>query len=224
MLQVCWSPKGGSGTSVVAAALAVQSAAAGHETLLVDLAGDQSAIFGVDGGDGIGDWFAAADDVGPDALRWLEVDVGDRLRLLRTGRASAGRWSPERMAVAMALFEADLDLVVVDGGRQNGCGLPARAATVVVTRACYLGVRRVADALGDRAPRDRARIVVIEEPGRALSRRDIEAALGGVDVVLPWDPAVARAVDAGLLASRVPRSLRPLRRLLAAEATARART
>jgi hypothetical protein len=214
MLQVCWSPKGGSGTSVVAAALAVQSAAAGRETLLVDLAGDQSAIFGVDGGDGIGDWFAAADDVGPDALRSLEAGVGDRLRLLRAGQAPAGQWSPERMAVAMTLFERSLDLVVVDGGRQTGCGLPANAATVVVTRACYLGVRRLADA-----PRGRSRVVVIREPGRALSRHDIEAALGAVDVVLSWDPAVARAVDAGLLASRVPRSLRPLRRLLEPEPT-----
>ncbi|MEZ5246516.1 MAG: hypothetical protein R2707_15560 [Acidimicrobiales bacterium] len=229
MLQVCWSPKGGSGTSVVAAALAVQAAAAGRETLLVDLAGDQSAIFGVDGGEGIGDWFAAADDVGPDALRSLEVAVGDRLRLLRTGRASVGRWSPERMAVAMALFETGPDLVVVDGGRQNGCGLPARAASVVVIRACYLGVRRAVDAAGintagiNTAGIDTARIVLIEEPGRALSRRDIEAAVGGVDIVLPWDPAVGRAVDAGLLASRIPRSLRPLRRLLVPESTVRAR-
>ena len=217
MLQVCWSPKGGSGTSVVAAALAVQAAAKGRDALLVDLGGDQSAIFGVEGGEGIGDWFAAPDDVGPDALRSLEVDVGDRLRLLRTGRASTAQWSPERMAVAMTLFESSLDLVVVDAGRQTGCGLPGGAATVVVTRACYLGVRRVADA-----PRGRSRVVVIEEPGRALSRGDIDAALGGVDVVLQWDPAVARAVDAGLLASRVPRSLRPLRRLLEPEPTARA--
>lgn len=211
MLQVCWSPKGGSGTSVVSAAIAVQSAAVGRETLLVDLAGDQPAIFGVDGGEGVGDWFAAADDVGPESLRSLEVEISDRLRLLRRGIAPSSQWSPERMAVAMAVFERRPDLVVVDGGRQTGCGLPSSAATVVVVRACYLGVRRVADAA-----RNGARIVVIEEPGRALSRRDIEAVLGELDVVLAWDPAVARAVDAGLLASRVPRSLRPLRRLLAA--------
>jgi hypothetical protein len=215
MLQVCWSPKGGSGTSVVAAAMAVQSAAAGRETLLVDLAGDQSAIFGVGDGEGIGDWFAAADDVGPEALRSLEVDVADRLRLLRRGAASCAAWSPERMAVAMAVFERRLDLVVVDGGRLCNGGLPPNAAAVVVVRACYLGVRRVADA-----PRAGARVVVIEEPGRALSRRDIEGALGEVEVVLAWDPAVARAVDAGLLASRVPRSLRPLRRLLVPSTTA----
>ena len=217
MLQVCWSPKGGSGTSVVAAALAVQAAAAGRETLLVDLAGDQAAIFGVDGGEGIGDWFAAADDVGPEALRSLALDVVENLRVLRTGRAGPAQWSPERMAVAMAVSERSHDLVVVDGGRQTGWGLPARTSTVVVTRACYLAVRRVAEA-----PREGARVVLIEEPGRALSRRDVETALGGIDVVVPWDPAVGRAVDAGLLATRVPRSLRPLRRLLESAPAARA--
>ena len=143
MLQVCWSPKGGSGTSVVAAALAVQAAAKGRDALLVDLGGDQSAIFGVEGGEGIGDWFAAPDDVGPDALRSLEVDVGDRLRLLRTGRASTAQWSPERMAVAMTVFESSLDLVVVDAGRQTGCGLPGGAATLR-DRVATMGLAEVA--------------------------------------------------------------------------------
>lgn len=48
MLVVCWLPKGGVGTSVVAAALALRAAADGTETLLVDLAGDQPAILGND--------------------------------------------------------------------------------------------------------------------------------------------------------------------------------
>lgn len=208
MLQVCWSPKGGSGTSVVAAAIALQAAAAGHDTLLVDLAGDQAAVCGVETGDGIGDWFAAAADVGPEALRSLEVEVGDRLRLLRRGGSPESRWSPERVALAMALFDRSPGLVVVDCGRQTGEGLPASAEAVVVTRGCYLALRRMADA-----PIGHSSVVLIEEPGRALSRRDVEAAIGAIAVVLPYDPAVARAVDAGLLASRMPRSLRPLRRL-----------
>ena len=218
MLQVCWSPKGGSGTSVVAAAMAVQSAAAGRDTVLVDLDGDQSAIFGVDAGDGVGDWFAAAADVGPDALRSLEVELSERLRLVRRGGAASAEWSPERMAVAMAVFDRRPEVVIVDGGRHSGEGLPPRAASVAVVRACYLGVRRLA-----RAPRDNGRVVVVEAPGRALSRRDLEAVLGELDVVLAWDPAVARAIDAGLLGSRIPRSLRPLRQLLAPAAAGSAR-
>jgi hypothetical protein len=210
MLQVCWSPKGGSGTSVVAASLAAQSAAAGRETLLVDLAGDQAAIFGVDVGDGVGDWFGAPDSVGPGALRALEVDVGDRLRLLGQGHANDADWDRDRLALALALFEAGPDHVVIDAGRGIVCELPSRAAEIVVIRACYLALRRL---VGIEA--GSTSIVLVEEPGRALTRCDVESALGAVDVVLSWDPAVARAVDAGLLMARLPRSLRPLRRLVA---------
>ncbi len=216
MLQVCWSPKGGTGTSVVAAAIAVQAAAAGRDTLLVDLAGDQTAIFGVAEGEGIGDWFAAPADVGPESLRALGVDIVAGLRLLRLGTVPSCRWEAERMALAMALFETSADFVVVDCGREPVGSLPAGATTTVVTRACYLSVRRVR---GELPPG--SRIVLVEEPGRALSRRDIAAALGEIDVVIPWDPAIARAVDAGMLATRVPRSLRPLRGLV--EPTGRAR-
>jgi hypothetical protein len=51
-------------------------------------------------------------------------------------------------------------------------------------------------------------VVLINEPGRALGRKDIESVLGipvVADVLI--DPNVARAVDAGLLAGRLPRTL-----------------
>jgi hypothetical protein len=48
-------------------------------------------------------------------------------------------------------------------------------------------------------------VVVVDEPGRALSERDIEAALGAPIVAsVSLDPAIARAVDSGLLAARLP--------------------
>ena len=48
----------------------------------------------------------------------------------------------------------------------------------------------------------------MSEPGRSLTRHDVAAALGApVVAVVEIDPAVARAVDAGLLASRLPRGL-----------------
>jgi len=209
MLQVCWSPKGGSGTSVVAAAIAVQSAARGNQTRLVDLAGDQDALFGAQVGDGIGDWFAAADEVGVEALRALEVELAPKLGLIGRGVAPAHDWSPERMALALTLFHHGSDVVVVDAGRRPPGGCPQGVGEIVVVRACYLGLRRL-----EAVRRDHTRLVVIEEPGRALSRHDMAAAVGEIDVVIPWDAAVARAVDAGLLASRVPRSLRPLRALV----------
>src|SRR5690606_23225571 len=99
MLVSCWSTKGGAGTSVVAASLAVLLAARdgdGGGGLLVDLTGDAAAALGhgadgpalgADGpGPGAAGWLAAAPDVPPDALGLLEVPVGAGLSLLPRGR------------------------------------------------------------------------------------------------------------------------------------------
>ena len=50
--------------------------------------------------------------------------------------------------------------------------------------------------------------MLVTESERVLGRDDVEAVLG-VPVVadVPVNPAIARAVDAGLLASRLPRPL-----------------
>jgi Cellulose biosynthesis protein BcsQ len=222
VLTVCWSPKGGSGTSVVAAALAVQIATGGQECLLVDLAGDQPSILGLPSTDGQGltDWLAASDDVPFDALRSLELPVAERLRILPRGRAGSDACSSERLDLAAALFATSAASVVIDAG--SGISVerwwPASAVTVTTVRACYLALRRLAAekvSAGDR-------IVLVEEAGRALTRGDVRAAVGEVAVHLPWDPAVARAVDAGLLAHRMPRSLHRLRVLVPATTAGRA--
>jgi hypothetical protein len=50
--------------------------------------------------------------------------------------------------------------------------------------------------------------VLLAEPGRALDATDVESVIGAPVVAqVSVDPAVARAVDAGLLASRLPRGL-----------------
>ena len=91
MFIICRSPKGGVGTSVVAAALALRHAHAGHPTVLVDLAGDQPDLLGVAPSSslGIGDWAAGGDDVPVEALTALEVEVGGGLSLLPRGSAAA---------------------------------------------------------------------------------------------------------------------------------------
>lgn len=204
MLVVCWSPKGGVGTSVVAAALALRAAADGADTLLVDLAGDQPAILGIDVGsrEGVGDWLGAGDDVPIDALAVLEVPVAERLHLLPRGELGA----TDRLRVFGGLITAGGRCVVVDAGvARDSSWAPLGHRSVLVLRTCYLAARRA----GVVDPS--TRLVVIDEPGRALRPSDIGAAVG----VAPWirlsaDPAVARAVDAGLLAARLPRSLRSL--------------
>ena len=206
MLVVCWSSKGGVGTSVVAAALALRSAADGAETLLVDLAGDQVDLLGWPRAapvEGVGDWLAAGDDVPIDALPALEVAVVDRLRLLPRGVGSG----PARLPVLGALLGGTGRVVVVDAGvGASPDWIGPGAVSVLVLRSCYLAVRRAGVVPGA------TRVVLIEEPGRALRAADVAGAIG----VDPWvrlvaDPAVARAVDAGLLATRLPRSLRALR-------------
>ena len=204
MLVVCWSPKGGVGTSVVAAALALRAAADGTDTLLVDLAGDQPAVLGIDvgGREGVADWMAAGEDVPIDALAALEIPVADRLALLPRGGAAVA----DRLAVLGGVLGAGRRTVVVDAGLARDVGwAPPGHRSVVVLRTCYLAARRAGTLPAS------SRLVVVDEPGRALRPADMAAAVG-VEcwVRLPTDPAVARAVDAGLLVARLPRSLRPL--------------
>ena len=217
MLTVCWSPKGGSGTSVVAAALALTHAAAGHDALLVDLGGDQPALLGCAASDrdGLTDWLAAAGDVPIDALANLEVPVVERLHLLPRGGAAIEDLPPERLELAAEVFATSGREIVVDAGPTGGADdrWMRNGRLVVVLRPCYLAVSRLLRACP--LPADSV-LILIEEPGRALDASDVTAAIDVASVVrLSWDPAVARAVDAGLLTSRMPRSLRRLRSVVA---------
>lgn len=83
--------------------------------------------------------------------------------------------------------------------------LDAAASSLLVTRPCYLSLHRAARC---RRPDG---IVLVDEPGRVLRPADVANALAvPVLAFVPWEAAVSRAVDAGLLASRVPRALQPL--------------
>ncbi len=202
MLYVCWSAKGGVGTSVVSAALAARSAQT-QKTLLVDLMGDQPAVLGVPepSGPGVSDWLAAGIDAPVSALSGLETTITPNLSLLHRG---AGDSMTERLELLVAVLAGGTRPVVVDAGvRDRDEAWWQSGVSVCVTRTCYLSVRR----LGRLDPG--TRLVVISEPGRSLRPTDVAAAAGvPVWCHLITDPAVARAVDAGLLITRLPRSLR----------------
>ncbi len=212
MLVACWSPKGGSGTTVASVLLALTWARmSSSEVVLADVAGDVPAALGVPdpSGPGLADWLSASADVGADALARLEVDVGRGLRLLPRGSTEAGSSGGGglRAEALTAVLVADSRPVVADCGgadRTPGRQLAAGAAlSLVVLRPCYLALRR---ALA--APIQPSGIVLVHESGRALQRRDVEDVLGvPVWAELPLDGNLARAVDAGLLVSRVPRSV-----------------
>lgn len=208
---VCWSAKGGSGASVVAAALALRSADTGRETLLVDLDGDQPDVLGVNGGGpGVTDWLALGDDVPVDALAGLEIAVTGHLRLLPRGQEATP--SHDRLRLLVGILGTGSRTVVIDAGtqhRQNGEPLvrwwDGIGISVLVIRACYLALRRVAALPPD------TRLVLVDEPGRALTTSDVTNALGvPLWCRVGFDPCVARAVDAGLLATRRPRAFRQL--------------
>lgn len=217
MLVTCWSVKGGAGTTTVAAALATtlaRSHAAQGGALAVDLAGDLPAALGLpDPRDpGLTGWTGARPDVAGDALARLELGAGPDLALLPRG---TGRPGPaERHAVLARLLGADGRPVVVDAGvvgpDDPAVPLVAEATrSLLVTRACYLSLRRAVDA-----PVRPSGIVLVTEPGRTFGADDVEHIVGAPVVArIPVEPAVAQAVDAGLLSRRVPRALeRPLRR------------
>ena len=202
-MYLCWSAKGGSGTTVVAASLALVLSHR-RPALLVDLAGDVPAALGMSdpSGPGVADWLASptADAA---ALHRLAVPATDTLQVLPRGGLAVGpaaRWHD--LATALAAFDG---AVVVDAGTGIPAAALATAAThrLLVTRPCYLGLRRAVAAAVQPTG-----VVLVTEPGRALSARDVERALGAPVVAeVQYDPAVARAVDAGLLASRLPRPL-----------------
>jgi MinD-like ATPase involved in chromosome partitioning or flagellar assembly len=207
MLVACWSSKGGAGTTVVAATLALLLARRSERgALLADLAGDATAALGLpdSAGPGLADWLSAGADVPPDALNRLEQPAGAGLGLLTRG---VGELTAARADVLATLLAADGRPVVADCGTDPGDAALVLAAgatrSILVTRPCFLSLRRSLTM-----PLRPSEVVLLTEPGRALTKADVEACVGAPVVAeVAVDPLVARAVDAGLLATRLPRAL-----------------
>ncbi|MFM7068061.1 MAG: hypothetical protein ACKOYM_01250 [Actinomycetes bacterium] len=229
MLTIIWSVKGGSGASVVAAAVALAASARSSTvtdvaqpdatdsattlTWLVDLCGDQPAVLGTarPTGPGVADWLAEPSRELA-TFRRLSVPVVDGLQLVNAGNAPlCSVHAGEPLVDALRSLPGN---VVVDAGHRTPCTaaltdalLSAADQSVLVVRPCYLALR--AAVLHDPRPHG---VVVIEEPGRALTSRDVADVVGvPVLATVPYDASIARAVDAGVLARRPPTLLtRPL--------------
>lgn len=210
MLIACWSVKGGSGTTVVAAALALRLARSSGGVVIADLAGDVPAVLGrpEPSGPGLAEWIQAGPDVAGDAFERLAVEVTAGLSILPTGDpstlASASVSDGERLAAALArtvprLAVVDCGLVASD----VALGVIAGASrSLLVTRPCFLSLRRAVAS-----PVRPSAAVLIVEPERTLSADDVEDVLDVPVLTVPWDSSVARAVDAGLLSARIPSKL-----------------
>lgn len=226
MMITCWSVKGGSGTSVVAAATAVlggRSSPGG--SLLVDLTGDASVALGDDDrlGPGIADWVATVAsgsgpvEVGAAPRASSRVDPMTFERRIDRGVSilprGAGRigdiWSPAA-DLLVARLRCESRTIVVDAGTLGAAGdgfaapfVSSADRSILVIRPCYLALRRASSV-----PVHPDGIVVVSEPGRSLGSDDITAVIGAPVVAeVRVEPRIARVVDAGLLCSRMPRDL-----------------
>lgn len=229
MLTTLYAAKGGQGTTVTAAALAL-IAARTQRTLLIDAAGDLPAVLGIPepSGPGLGELIEAihADKADPEHIDNATVEITPKLRLLHRGKGELHQASVS--AVVEYLRTRDMP-VIVDAGTVTDTSPSIRFVidphkAILVTRACYIALKR-AVALQTPSP---AGIILIEEPGRALGALDVEDVIGApiagrvaetlgapVMATVPRSAATARAVDAGMLSFRLPKELdRPLTELV----------
>jgi hypothetical protein len=171
---------------------------------IADLAGDQPAIFnlGTDPELGLADWLAAGPEAPTDALDRLLVEVTAGIGLLPWGGRDPGAAPPAEAgaALAVALGHGSVTTLVDCGTARD----PASRALVevadvslVVLRGCYLALRR---AVHEPALAATAGAVLLEEPGRARSAPQVSEVLARV----PVKSLIARSVDAGVLAGRLP--------------------
>jgi len=212
VLLALWSPKGGSGTSVLAAACASVLARSGG-CRLVDLAGDQPAVLGLgtDPETGVAQWLAAGPEAPVDALARLATEVAPGLHLIAAGapRVLAPAAAAEAGAALGAALAAAEWPCVVDAGRADTPAarmvVEVADASVIVLRGCYLSLRR---AVHHPLTRRAVGVAFVDEPGRALGPNEVREVLERpVLTRVPVRGPIARAVDAGVIAVRTPEPL-----------------
>jgi hypothetical protein len=209
VLLALWSPKGGSGTSVLSAALALVSAGRGP-TRLADLGGDQPAILGLPPLTSLAtldDWLVAGPSTPTEWLDDMAVPVGPGLSLLPGGPAAQVSSPEAGAALAVALRDGGMAIADVGSGADEADGAGRAVVDVADTalmaiRPCYLALRR---AVADPRLGSSAGAILVEDPGRALDAEDVSAVLG-IPVVgrVPVRAEIARAVDAGVLRDHLP--------------------
>lgn len=200
---VCWSVKGGSGTTVVTATLALLLAERSPEgARVVDLAGDLPATLGMAEpvGVGVSDWLMSPDEVDPDSLNNLLIPANSKLSLLPRGSTPIGE-SLRFELLAHTLSHMQQPVVVDAGSGAARSRFIAYAQTsYLVIRPCYLALRSASSL--QQPPTG---IILITEDGRALGRHDVESVIGAPVVAeISHEASIARAVDAGLLSGRLP--------------------
>ena len=178
-----YAHKGGQGVTTIAVALATLHARTGHRTLLLDTNNDCAPVLGIEPTRtaGLGEYCASLTVLLPDIVN----PVTDHLDLITAGQAPLN-YDCSTNGLMNGL-DGLCDTVVVDLKAPAHPALVWIDQRVLVTRPCYLALRQ---AVNKRQP---DHIVVLNEPGRALTTTDIVAALGlRVTATIPVEPATAR--------------------------------
>lgn len=205
MFVIVSSVKGGVGTSVTSAALALLLARdPSRPTYLIDLGGgDQSDILGLPAiTDGLIAWFSAPDR----RLADLAVPVNDSLRLVAPGDGALPTDSSWMAPLALALDDLRSSAhVVIDAGQLDTTTHldPLADRRLMVMRPCYIGLRHVTTAINHWDG-----LVLVRPPDRVLTTRDVAHVCDmPLAAEITMTPDVSRAVDAGVLRTRLPHGL-----------------
>ncbi len=216
MLVTLWSPKGGTGTSVAAAALASVLARHHRHVRLVDLCGDQPAICAsrCHGERGAADWLLAGPTTPASAIDAFTVDDVGRFALVPSGTADVHDARDEAGAALAVVLRDSPWVSVVDAGLASAPAVVPLVEladlSLIVVRPCFLALTRAARR--EALVRATSGVLMIDEPHRALGARDIAAIIElPVLGTVAYSPEVARAIDAGVVLRRAPEALfRPL--------------
>ena len=210
MVVAVWSVKGGVGVTSMVTMLSMGQAQRARDTLIVDLCGDVALLLGVEAEPenaspvGVSEWCALANPTA-DALERLEQVAGPDLRFIGRGQASlsgdpSALWSVLSQSSRQVVVDCGL---VGDSASFAGQLVQAAPTSLLVVRECFLNLRAA-----QQSSLTPTGVVVLKEPGRCLGRSDVESVTGAPVVAeCAVDPAVARALDAGVARVRLPRQL-----------------
>ena len=206
MSTIFMSSKGGNCTTVTAAAYAYLSAIRGNNVLLIDLCGDIPAVIGAaqPTTPGINDWLSEGCTLNAEQLVQLGDPVMQGLVVVHTG-SSVVDGEPRWKELADAIHSLP-HTVIFDAGTGFIPEVLRNAVSEItmVTRSCYLSLRHATTL---QRPTN---AFLIEESGRALTASDVSHVLGvPIMAKIPYDSTISRAVDAGLLPSRVEQLFAP---------------
>jgi hypothetical protein len=190
-VTICAGAKGGQGTTTIAVTLHLLVART-RPTLRIDTLGDAAAVLGI------------PDPAPAVTLDQALAEAGEPAPGLRLAHIAADRIDDTALDRLRGLTD-DGHRVIVDTGTDHSALHRfdrLRPCRLLVTHACYLALRRAIAV-----PFIPDLVVLVTDSRRALTEGDVSLALALPVTSVPLDPGIARAIDAGLLATRLPRCL-----------------